>query len=427
MKLRSNLPMLWLVRPQPSYTSNGIGTGVSRQVRYKVEATAYTIASNTAGQILRRVTNGLTLQKDTYQSNEKLSHQQDQDFRHGFRKPAGTISGEISPSTYADWHDAILRRARTTVAAITGASITIAASGNEWTITRAAGSFLTDGIKKGMVIRLTAGAFNALNLNKNIVCRLVTATIITGKALNGSALFAEGPIAASTVTIPGKYSYVPSTGHTDLTFTIEDWHPLLLVPKSEQYIGCKMNSMKVTVPSSGIATIDWDILGYDMARADAVYFGAPTVETTTGLVAAATGMMYVGDVEQTILTNIDFTVNGNASSSAVVGKNVAPAVFVDKAQASGQFSAFFKDGTVRDSFIDETETGIVVVLAVDNSAASDFVSYMMPRAKLNGAGKDDPNTGISQNVPFKALYNSAGGAGIATEKTTIAYQDSAAP
>jgi hypothetical protein len=428
MKQRHNLPMLRLSQPAPRYTSNGIGTGVARQVRYKEEGTPYTLAGATLGQTLRRVTMGLNLGKDTFTSNEKIAHMQDQDMRHGFLKPAGNIAGELSPSTYADWHDAILRRARTAVAAITGASITIAVSGSEYTITRAAGSFLTDGIKKGMVIRLTAGAFNASNLNKNFVCRLVTATVLTGKPLNGSAMVAEGPIATATVTIPGKYSYVPATGHTDKTFTIEDYFPNLAVVKSEQYYGCKMNSMKVTVPSSGIATIDWDILGYNMARSSgAAYFTSPAAETTTGLVAASTGLMYVGDVAQTILTNIDFTVAGNASSSPVVGSNVAPAVFVDKVQAMGQFSCYFADTTVRDAFIDETETGLVVVLAVSNDAACDFVSYMMPRVKLNGAGKDDPNTGISQNVPFKALYNSAGGAGTATEKTTIAYQDSAAP
>lgn len=424
MKQRSNLPMLRFSEPVPRY----IGTGIERRIAYKKQSAARTLAGAASAQTLRRVTFGLKVMKDTYQSNEKTAHRQDVDFRHGFRRVSGSIAGELSPGTYADFHDSLLKRARAAVTAITGASITVATSGTEYTITRAAGSFLTDGIKKGMVVRLTAGAFNAANLNKNFVVRLVTALVLTGSPLNGVAMIAEGPIAAATVTIPGKYSYAPSSAHTDEEYTIEDFHASLATPKSEAFYGCKMNSAKITVPASGIATIDWDILGYDMSRTDAEYFAAGSLvaETSTGLVTGGSGLMYVGDVKQVILTNIDFTVAGNASSGAVAGSPLAPAVFTDKIQASGSFSAYFEDSVVRDAFIDETETGIVVVLAENNDADADFVSYMMPRCKLNDAGKDDPNTGISQSVPFKALYNSAGGAGIATEKTTIAYQDSAA-
>lgn len=420
---RFNLP-LRIVRPLARYVN--IGTGIQRRIAYKVEATPYVLAGAASAQVLRRVNFGLALQKDLYTSNEKTAHQQDIDARHGFRKVAGPISGELSPSTYADWHDALLRRARTTVAAMSGLSITIAASGSEWTITRSAGDFLAGGIKKGMVIRLTAGAFNASNLNNNIVVRLVTATVITGAPLNGTSLVAEGPVASATVTAPGKISYAPSSGHTDLTFTIEDYHGTLTTPKSEAFYGNKMNSAKVTVPSSGLATIDWDVLGFDMTPADVAYFSAPTAETSTGIVAAATSRMYVGDVAQSIITNIDFTINGNVTSGPVVGANVAPAIFVDKIQVMGNLSVYFSDSIVRDAFLNETETGVVVIVAASNANAADFISYMMPRCKINGAGKDDPNTGISQNCPFKALYNSTGGTGVATEKTTLMYQDSAA-
>lgn len=426
MNQRHNLPMLRLADPIPRYI---IGTGVQRRIAYKKEATSYVLAGTATGQRLRRVNFGLTLGKDTFTSNEKASHQQDQDMRHGFIKPAGTIGGELSPLTYADWHDSLLRRARTAVANITGLTLTIAVSGTEYTITATAGpSFLTSGLKRGMVVRITAGAFNAANLNKNIVIRLVTATVITGKALNGSALVAEGPIATATMAIPGKYSFMPKTAQLDESYTIEDLHATLAVPKSEAYYGCKMNSAKVTIPASGIATIDWDILGYNMQRADAEYFasGSLVAETSTGLLASNTGMMFAGNLQYSTITSADFMANGNLSSGPVVGANVSPAVFFDKFQASGNMSVYFEDGVLRDAFIDETTIGIVIVVAADNSASADFISYMFPKCKLTSAGKDDPNTGIQQGMGWKALYNVAGGAGLDTEQTTMAYQDSAA-
>lgn len=423
---RLTLP-LRVARPFVRYTT---GTGIARLVRYKEETVRGTIESGASGGYsLRRVTFGMTLSKETYTSNEKLSHMQDQSMRHGPRSSKGPIGGELSPGTYCDWHDAILRRARTTVTAIAlgATTLTIATSGSEYTLTRSAGSWLTDGIKKGMVVRITAGAVNANNLNKNIVVRLVTATIITGKPLSPDlTLTAEGPIATCTITIPGKYSYMPSTGHVYKSYTIEDWHPNLAVAKSEVYSGCEMNSMKVAIPATGMNTIDWDILGLGFLRQDTVYFAAPAAEGTTDVTASASTMYIVNDTYQTGITNMDFTVNGTLSAPFTSGSNLAREVFSDKMLAAGNFSAFFEDGVLRDAFVDETELGIVVIMAEDLTADANFISYMMPRCKLTSAGKDDPNTGIQQSIGYKALRNNAGGAGIATEQTTFAYQDSSA-
>lgn len=427
MKQRSHLPMLLLSQPVPRYL---IGTGIERTVRYKVQTTrGDNIAANTGGQVLRRVNFGMALAKESYMSNEKTSHQQDQDVRHGPKSTKGSISGEISAGTYADWHDALLRRARTTVATIVlgATTLTIAASGTEYTLTRSAGSWLTDGIKKGMVIRITAGAVNANNLNKNIVVRLVTATIITGKPLNVDlTLTAEGPIATCTVTIPGKYSYAPTSAHLLSAFTIEDWHPGLSPTKSERHIGCEMNSAKVTIPETGMNTIDWDVLGVNFTKADTVYFASPTAEGSTGIAASASTMYIISDAYQSNVANLDFTMGGNLTAPFTSGSNKPVGVFSDKVIASGNMSQYWEDSVLRDAFIDETELGIVVVMAVSGDAAADFISYMMPRCKLMSNGKDDPNTGIKQGITFKAIRNSAGGTGIATEQTTIAYQDSAA-
>ena len=69
---------------------------------------------------------------------------------------AGTLNGELSPGTYADFMAAALRRDFAAVSALTGLSITIAGSGPTYTVTRASGSWLTDGFKRGRVVRLTA-------------------------------------------------------------------------------------------------------------------------------------------------------------------------------------------------------------------------------------------------------------------------------
>ena len=88
-----------------------IAQGIEKQVRFKVESVFGEAAGATGAQLLRRVTSDLDLNKDTYESAEIATHQQDVDFRHGVRKVGGTINGELSIGTYEAFLAAALRKA----------------------------------------------------------------------------------------------------------------------------------------------------------------------------------------------------------------------------------------------------------------------------------------------------------------------------
>ena len=83
-------------------------SGIFKQVKYKAEVTYGTIPAAAASQALRRVTSSLDMTKDTYQSNEIRPDFQMADFRHGTRKVGGSINGELSAKTYADFMAAAL-------------------------------------------------------------------------------------------------------------------------------------------------------------------------------------------------------------------------------------------------------------------------------------------------------------------------------
>ena len=138
-----------------------------KQVAYKVES-AYGVAPGQSGaQALRRVQSTLDLTKETYQSQEIRTSQQMADFRHGVRSVTGKIGGELSPGTWADFLRLALRRDFTAVTAIASLSVTIASTtSNRYTVTRSTGSWLTDGVKVGMVGRLSGGTLNVSNSAK---------------------------------------------------------------------------------------------------------------------------------------------------------------------------------------------------------------------------------------------------------------------
>ena len=100
-----------------------LGEGASCRIAYKAYSTG-AIQSNvqpdssinpgaTDGQILRRTSSTLSLTKETYQSAEVRTDRQIGDYRHGVKRVTGSINGELSPGTYWDFVEAVLRGTET--------------------------------------------------------------------------------------------------------------------------------------------------------------------------------------------------------------------------------------------------------------------------------------------------------------------------
>jgi hypothetical protein len=111
-------------------------------------------AGSTGGQYMRRPTGTFDKQNGHLQSNEIVNHQQSTGATEGVADLAASWTACCRPAP---------TRCSSRLAAAQGlrgghrdhaASLTIAGSGPTYTITRAAGSWLTDGVKKGMVGRL---------------------------------------------------------------------------------------------------------------------------------------------------------------------------------------------------------------------------------------------------------------------------------
>jgi len=399
--------------------------GLYKQVAFKREVTFGTVPVAASAQLLRRVESTLDLSKDTYQSNEIRPDFQIADFRHGVRKIGGGIKGELSPKTYSDFMAAILKREFAAVTAITAVTVSVGiGAAPSYTITRAAGSFLTDNFKVGNVVRLSVGSLNALNINKNLMVTAVTALILTVVVLNGSLLATDTSVVGCTITVVGKKTFVPTTGHTDISYAIEHFYSDLV--QSEVFSGCKPSKLSIDLPPTGMATVGLDFVGKDIVTASTQYFTAPTALTATGVLASVNGVVRVGGVTVANLTGLSLSVDVGQSGDAVVGSNTVPALYSGKVNVTGQFTAYFDSIALRDAFINETEIDLYAAFTADNTATADFVAFGLPRIKVGSASKNDGDTGLVQTFSFQGLFNSVGGTGVATEQTTIIVQDSQA-
>ena len=399
-------------------------TGIFKQVALKREVSYGTIPAAASAQLLRRVQSTIDLAKDTYASNEIRPDMQIADFRHGVRRVKGALNGELSPKTYSDPLSAMLKRDFTAGASATAQSITIAGSAGAWTVTRAAGSYLTDGFKIGDVIRLSVGTFNAGNINKNLLITALTATVATCIVLNASLMVAESPITGSTVAVQGKKTWIPATGQTDISYSLEHWYND--ITQSEVFSGIKFDKASINLPPTGLATVNFDVIGQNLTTATARYFTSPTAIPGTGVVAAVNGVLIVNGVAQTVVTGLSLSIDPAFSGDPVVGANTVPNQFAGPVTITGQFTAYFTDNVLRDLFVNETESSLIVALTTDNTATADVLCFTLPRIKVGGQQKSDGTGGIVQTFPFQALYNVNGGTGVATEQTTILIQDTAA-
>ena len=399
----------------------GIASGINKKVVYKKEVTWSVPPGASGGQSLRNITSSLDLKKDTYASNEKRDDYQKADMRHGTRKVDGSINGELSCGTYKDFMAAAVRGAFAAVVT-SGAQSTISAQVASPQIQRSGGSFITDGFKVGMVVRF-AGMSSAGNNNRNFLVTTVTASALGGVFLDGgAAVVASASGASTTITSAGKAAVMAISSHTDDSFSIEHWHSD--IAQSEVFTGCKVAKLGVKLPATGMATLQIDFIGRDMLTAQAAYYTAPAAQTTSGTLAAVNGALFVGTTQVGLLTSLDFDVNGNMSTDAVVGSNTTPDVFEGPMDVTGNMTVYFQDATFRDLFLNETEASIVAAFTANNSGTADFMAFTMPRIKAGGATKSDGIKGLMLTMPFTALRPVAALAG--TYDTTLAIQDSLA-
>lgn len=394
-------------------------SGINKVVSYKKETSFGTLPSpTTGGQTLRRVSSTFNLTKETYQSEEIRQDYQLVDMRHGVRSVEGSISGELSAGTYADFLASALARNWTAATPSALGSTTIATVGGTYTITRTTGSWLTDKVRVGNVIRLTG--FATANNNVNLLVIALTATVATVVALNGFKLTNETVASGGAFVATGKTTYAPTTGHTDDSYTFEEWYAD--IGQSEVTVGNKVNTVGIALPATGLTTVDLSFMGQDLAkRGTSQFFTTPTAQNSNGIFAAVNGALIVNGAPVALVTGANFNINRNMTSEAVVGSNIKPEIYEGRIIVDGDFTTLFQDGTFAGYFDNETEISLVVALTANSLPNSEFMSFTIPRLKLSTDTKDDGEKGIVSSNSFQALKgNGTNG----FEATTLMIQDS---
>jgi hypothetical protein len=403
-----------------------VAQGINKLSVYKAQSALGVPATGAGGQVLRRRTSVATVKRATYVNDEIVQHQQSTGVNLGTATTDWNFDGLLSPGTYSGLLAGLVRKLFVAVAPIAAASFTIAGTG-PYTLTRAAGSFLTDGIKQGDVVRITAGSYvNAVNLNNNFIVIGVASLVINFVPLNNSVPVAEGPVTASTLTVVGKKSMPPMTGQTDTLFTLEEWYPDL--GKSELFPDLRIGQADIGLPASGNATVKLTAMGLGVCTGGtAQVLTTPAAATSSPVLTAVRGLLLVNGAASATITGLSFSIKTALTAEGpIVGSNYAPDMSRGRIEVSGQFTGLFDSTTLRDLFSAETLVALTSIMATDTSNTADFVGFTMSAVKLTDASPDDGEKAIIRTYPFTAQLNAAGGAVLANDMTIISVQDSLA-
>jgi hypothetical protein len=399
-------------------------SGPSKILTVNEEVTYGTLVA-AGGQSLERVGSTVDITKAVYGSAAIRTDQQIAISRHGLRTIGGNIKGELNPASYKRLMQAVVRQ--DFVAGATTGSGVIYSTVSGTSFVRSSGSFLTNGFKIGSVIQSSGFTTTATNLRR-FLATSVSATVLGVVNMDGTAATLATEAAGATVTIAevGKVAFVPATAQTDKSFSIEHWYSD--IAQSEAFIGCKPTAMDIALPTTGLCTIDFPILGKDILRSVTQQLTSPAAPGTGAGLASVNGVLLVQGAPVGVLNSLSFKLDGKHQGGSVVGSNTTPFVWAGPVEGTGQIVAFFQDATFRDYFVDEVDpVSIVAVMTTSNVPAPDFLAFTMPRAKVNGATKDDKQTGgLMLTGAISFLRNTAGGAGTSSENTTLRIQDSLA-
>lgn len=372
-----------------------IASGARTRMVYVAEVTRGTTPASPSMKILRGTSRNINLQKRTYRSEEIRDDRQIADERHGFHSVAGTLGFELAVGAYDDMLEGAMGGTWTTGASVSGINLGADSAASQFS--RASGSFITDGFKKGDLVK-TTGFANGTN-NSTFRATAVAALLVTVDA----TLITEAAAASRTIVVQGKKLVV---GTTLKTFTLE--RQFLDLAKYQVFKGCAINSLSLPIrPEPAMVQASLGYIGMSSAVMTGTPLDAsPDAAATNSPLSSFDGRIHAGGTQIAVVTSLDINLDNGRVLEPVVGSDTSPDVFEGTAEISGTLTAFFENQTQIDQFYNENTSSLWVRL--DDLNGVDFLNIVMPKITYTGADMDPPREGpFGINMPFTALVDQA--------------------
>lgn len=341
---------------------------------YYIEEVTPGVTPDNPEWIKMRTTGGIpAITKDTLQSAELDESREIKSIRTGNESASGEFATELSFGS----HDDLYANAMSSdwVAGVDQSAVEITVDSALKTFTRTAGSFLTDEVEVGDLIKFTdLTGNNALPF----FVTAVTATTVTGGAIMKT-------LTDEVVTTDYATGDKLGTGNLCKTISVMTWlkGKCGTVDKFIVTKGVEMTGYSLEVAVNAQVTGSFPIIG----REQTIEATAPTgstyaSETTTRPFTGVDGRIVKDGEVVGGVTTISFTNDNNTSPQYEIGSKAVS--FVDRGMANNTISAssFMTDEVELEQFLNEEIVNIGVILNHPDGGA---MSFTVPKTVLTGA------------------------------------------
>lgn len=306
--------------------------------------------------------------------------------RHGSRRTSGTYSSEIGIGRADSVWEALMRSTWSAAnLAITQTAMTSVTTGAN-TIVAASGSWVSEGLRVGDVIRAT-GLADAANNGVNLRIVGLTALIITtAETLIVNAVADT----AFTITRPGRVLLNGGVGTmTKSYFTIEEH--MYDLDASEVYTDCRWGRGMIRMNADGMLDTEFGWTGTGeldvMNGVLAPHFTSPADPTEISI-AASEAVLRMGSADVLDLTAFDFTMDLQPTAPTVINPTgISPDVFLGTLQASMNMTLLLKDLQALADFDAETPLSLHLLASENEVSPTDFFSLVVPNFTLGSVAK----------------------------------------
>lgn len=385
-----------------------IQTQVLTKVIRKKESAFGVLPGATGAREFRKVSDSIALKKNKIQSAAIQTNAQRPMARHGGRTVDGNIGVELALGLIDSELASVVRRDWTAVAPLAG--VDVLASDAAPHFTRDDGSWIADGLAMGMLVKFS-GFTGGAEANNDVLFTIIG---LTDEEMTVAEPVVDAASATVGVTVPGKITYIPETGHTNDSYTIEKWYGA--VSESLRFTGQRVASINIGLAADDKVSAEIAYMGKDRQKDVTQYYTNPAQPGGGDMLVTPSGLAVINGKATKVCTNFSCDINGNASVGKVVGSNVTPDVFMDMIDVTGQISVYYENGEMDDYF--DQETAISLINRLDDGIGGAFV-IAMPYVKVFG-GSESGDKEIIRQYDYTAAPK-AGGTGAG--KSTILLQD----
>lgn len=370
------------------------------QLSYVKEIT-YGTTPNSPLQIMRFSGDGLGQDTQTVASAEIRADRQIPNIIRVGADAKGDLSLELSSQAHDDFFVAALQSAGWSLPISTVvANLTVAVGSGSYTITRAAGSFISDGHIIGTWVKIT-GFVNALN-NGYAKVSALTSTVMTvtgngngvvevlaaGGTLVAGEQIANG-VALSSFSIERKYNDVANT-FAALT-------------------GMCVNTFGITINAGQIITMAMGMMGQKEASATATIGNGTYTDASANEVMSATNDVYavLENLGRFDVTQTSINVNNNLRNRMQVASLNPISMGSGTFTATGTMQAYFTSNAIVNKCLNFNTTSLAFV--VRDSTNKAYV-IELPSVKITNAKRNAPaqNQDVMADLTFSAFRDSTG-------------------